>query len=195
MPLYTLEIVEGPEAGRQIPINGSLVVGRDPRAGVVLAQDDLISRRHVRLTPTEDGVIVEDLGSANGTFVDGEEIHGQERLSPGGQLLLGVTVHQLRTAEEIASRGTAVRPIPKALSGLRPLPAAEPTATAVREVPTFAVPDWTPDYVPDDLAREKPLGAGLYPLLDVHTKSKARAAPVALLVLAAIVVILYLALR
>lgn len=195
MPEYILEIVEGPEAGRQFPLNGSVEVGRDPQAGVVLANDDLVSRRHTRLTPAEDGVMVEDLESRNGTFVDGDEIHGTAHLSPGGQLLLGVTVLELRVAEEAATRGTAVRPIPQALTGLRPLPEAAPAVTAVREVPTFAVEEREPDYVPPDLVSEAPLGMQLHPLLDIHTKSKAKAAPFALLVLAAFVVMLYLGLR
>jgi hypothetical protein len=153
-------------------------LGREDDAGVQLAQDELVSRRHARITPTADGVLVEDLGSRNGTFVNGDEIHGPAQLAPGGQLLVGVTVFELRAGP--GAPETAVRPVPGALTGVRPAP--------------LAVEQRRPDYVPDDVAtgrREVPLN----PLLDVHTKSQARHAPLALFVLVAVVVIIALALR
>jgi pSer/pThr/pTyr-binding forkhead associated (FHA) protein len=194
MPDFVLEIVEGPEAGRRIPVTGELVLGRDPGPGVALLQDDLLSRRHVRLTPLEDGLRVEDLDSRNGTFVDGDQVFGPAHLAEGGQLLLGVTVFQLETAPEAASGKTSVRPIPAALTTLRPLPAEGSVAvTAERRVPTLATAEREPDYVPAAVFASDT--GNLTALLDAHTKSKARGAPLAIFVLAVLVVILYLALR
>ena len=122
MAAYALEIVEGPEAGRTIRLTHPVELGRDPEADIALLQDELISRRHVRLTPQNGEVIVEDLDSVNGTFVDGDEIHSPAHLLPDGQLLVGVTVLELKTAEETEAGGTPVRPIPESLAGLRPLP-------------------------------------------------------------------------
>src|ERR671910_266994 len=99
---YVLEIVEGPEAGRIIPLPGAVDIGRDASAGVVLQQDELLSRRHVRITPEADGARVEDLGSRNGTFVDGDQIFSPAHLAVDGQLLVGVSVLQLRLASEAA---------------------------------------------------------------------------------------------
>src|SRR5437667_7601471 len=191
---YVLEIVEGPEAGRQIPLAGPVEVGRDPSSGVALLQDELVSGHHVRLTPEDDGVRVEDLESKNGTFVDGDEIYGPAHLAPGGQLLLGVTVLELERAPDAASGRTGVRPIPSTLTSLRPLPAADTVSvTAERRVPTLAVSEAEPDYVP---ASALDTGTGdLFPLLDTHTKGKARGAPIGMFVLAALAVILYFALR
>jgi pSer/pThr/pTyr-binding forkhead associated (FHA) protein len=176
---YILEIIEGPEAGRTVVVeNAAVELGREDGIGVQLEQDELVSRRHARLTPTADGLIVEDLESRNGTFVNGDEIFGQAQLVPGGQLLVGVTVFQLRAGTGAAP--TAVRPIPDALTGPRPAP--------------LAVEERKPDYVPDDLVagrRDVPLN----PLLDVHTKSQARHAPLAIFVLVAVVVMIALALR
>lgn len=196
MPEYVLEIVEGPEAGRRIPLTGELELGRDPAAGAPLLQDELISRRHVRISPVEDGARVEDLDSRNGTFVDGDQIFSPAHVALNGQLLVGVTVLQLMPAEQVDGR-TAVRPIPESLTAFRPLPAEAPAATAVRQVPSLAVDEALPDYVPDsalDAEEEKESGA-LLGLLDTHTKGKARGAPIGLFVLAALAVILYLALR
>jgi pSer/pThr/pTyr-binding forkhead associated (FHA) protein len=174
---YVLEIVEGPEAGRRIDLGGAAVeLGREDGVDVLLAADDLVSRRHVRVTPDVGGVVVEDLGSRNGTFVNGDEIAGPARLQPGGQLLVGVTVLELRAADGQST--TALTPVPE---GLRAAPRP------------LAVPQRQPDYVGADAvaARDTPLT----PLLDSHTKSKARHAPLALFVLATLAIIVALALR
>jgi hypothetical protein len=190
---YVLEIVEGPEAGRRIPLTGPVEIGRDPSADAALTMDELISRRHVRITPEADGARVEDLGSQNGTFVDGDEIHDPAHVGPEGQVLVGVTVLQLRPASELAARGTAVRAIPADLTSLRPLPSQQPAgATAVRQVsPGLARPEAEPDYVPAEALGGGPGAGNLLPLLDVHTKGKARAAPIGIFVLVALAVILY----
>jgi len=196
VPEFVLEIVEGPEAGRQIPLGGPVELGRDPAAGAALLQDDLISRRHVRITPESDGARIEDLDSRNGTFVDGDQIFSPAHLAPGGQLLVGVSVLQLRTPTEAAGR-TAMQPIPASLTSFRPLPAAQeaPAVTAVRQLPTLAMAEAEPDYVPANAYESGAAASALLPLLDAHTKGKARGAPLGLFVLVAFAVILYLALR
>ncbi len=72
-PDLILEVIEGPDAGKRVVVDKPIVVGRDPRADFVL-EDREVSRRHLRLTPTGDYVTVEDLGSANGTFVNHNEL-------------------------------------------------------------------------------------------------------------------------
>jgi pSer/pThr/pTyr-binding forkhead associated (FHA) protein len=174
---YVLEIVEGPGTGRQIPLEGPLELGRESSAGFPLDEDELVSRRHARVTPSEDGAVVEDLGSTNGTFVRNDEVHGRAHLRVGEELLVGVTVLELRPRE--------------AASGVHAVP------TGLSEAPPpLARPESEPDYVTPVGAPGR--GGGeeeLFPLLDVHTKGKARAAPLAVFVLVAIVVIIFLALR
>jgi pSer/pThr/pTyr-binding forkhead associated (FHA) protein len=168
-----LEIVEGPAAGRQVRLAGPLEVGRDSSAGMVL-DDELVSRRQIRISPEAAGALVEDLGSLNGTFVNGEQIHAPARIRPGDQVLVGVTVLELRSADQVRDKRTAVRPVPPALA----LPAQEP------------------DYILPDvggIARAAP--SPLDPLLDRRTKAQARTAALALFVLAALAIILYLATR
>jgi hypothetical protein len=195
---YVLEIVEGPEAGRIIPLAGAVELGRDANAGVVLQQDELLSRRHVRITPEADGARIEDLDSRNGTFVDGDQIFSPAHLAVDGQLLVGVTLLQLRTAETVASGATALRPIPADFTTLRPLPSVEPAATTIRQVaPGLAVEESEPDYVPASALERggAASAAGLFPLLDVHTKGKAKGAPIGIFVLVAFAVIVYFGLR
>jgi hypothetical protein len=200
MSEYVLEIVEGPEAGKQIPLDaGSVEIGRESGVGIELTSDDLVSRRHARLTPTPDGVTVEDLASRNGTFVNGDEIHSPAVLVAGSQLTIGVTVFELRTPAQAAA-ATAVRPVPIGLTQLRPLPTAAPVVTAAQQAPApggggLAREPRAPDFVPADLASPAGRDSPLSGLLDIHTKRKARTAPLAIFVLVALVVIIAVALR
>jgi pSer/pThr/pTyr-binding forkhead associated (FHA) protein len=195
VPDYVLEIVEGPEAGRRISLDGPLELGRDPAVGGSLAEDELVSRRHTRVTPVDDGARVEDLESRNGTFVDGDQIYDPAHLAVGGQLLVGVTVLELRPAAEAAAGMTSVRPIPAGLTQFRALPTQDLGQTTVRRVPTLVIEESEPDYVPANALEDNARSGALLPLLDTHTKGKARGAPIGIFVLAALAVILYLALR
>jgi len=80
----SLEIVEGTDAGRRVAVVSPLTVGRAADADLVLA-DELVSRRHARVSHSGADAVVEDLGSRNGTFVNGNQIHGPTRLVPGDQ--------------------------------------------------------------------------------------------------------------
>ena len=88
-----------------------------------------------------------------------------------------------------------MRPIPSSLTQFRALPAENPGLTTVRQVPTLATQESEPDYVPANALDSGLASSGLLPLLDTHTKGKARGAPIGIFVLVALAVILYLALR
>ncbi len=75
-PLTTgvlLVALGGPMAGQKIPISGRTEVGRDLPA-LPLSADPMASRRHALLEPTPAGLSVTDLGSTNGTFVNGQRV-------------------------------------------------------------------------------------------------------------------------
>ncbi len=130
MPDLILEVIEGPDAGKRVVVDKPIVVGRDPRADFVL-EDREVSRRHAQLTPTGDYVTVEDLGSANGTFVNHNELVGPARLDAGDQLLVGVTVMQLRNRQQVQARPSAVIAVPQALAAAPKTPAyADPQKAA-----------------------------------------------------------------
>jgi S-DNA-T family DNA segregation ATPase FtsK/SpoIIIE len=175
----TLEIVEGPDAGRQLPLSGVVVIGRSPDADMVLA-DPQVSRRHARVTADQGTAVVEDLGSANGTFINHAELHGPARFDPGDDLLIGTTVLALRTRAQIAAAPSAVRPIPAGLA--RPLRAADyvpPGGTvAHRSAAEAPAP-------PKELAR----------LYDARVRQRANLAPLAVFLLVCFVVMIYLATR
>jgi len=85
-----LAIVEGPKElrGVKLPITGPIVIGRSPGADIVIA-DDFVSARHARVVPAGDGALLEDLGSTNGTVLDGVRIVGVEPVVPGSMIQLG----------------------------------------------------------------------------------------------------------
>jgi hypothetical protein len=68
-----------------------LTVGRSGQNDVAVDGDEFASARHVRFEPRRDGVWVQDLGSTNGTYVNGVRIDGARRLAPGDVVRVGET--------------------------------------------------------------------------------------------------------
>ena len=73
VPRYVLRGVSGAAFGRSYPIHGSTTAGRSPECDLCLDEAGL-SRVHARLMPTDEGVLLEDLGSTNGTFLNGKRV-------------------------------------------------------------------------------------------------------------------------
>lgn len=86
VPRFVLRGVSGPTFGRNFGLNGELTLGRQADCDISIPMGE-ISRRHVRLRPGPDGVLVEDLNSANGTRINGERIRNG-LLKPGDELAL-----------------------------------------------------------------------------------------------------------
>jgi pSer/pThr/pTyr-binding forkhead associated (FHA) protein len=89
-----LEVLEGPDAGRRVPLRAAVEVGRDPGLALALS-DKLVSRHHARISPGGDGVTVEDLGSRHGTFLNGARIDAPTEAAAGDHILVGLTVLRL----------------------------------------------------------------------------------------------------
>ncbi len=92
----------GAELARVTLPPGEYVIGRDASAGIH-ADTPLLSRRHALLTIQHDTVLIEDLASSNGTFVDEQPVAGTARLFPGHSVRLGdVTLDLNREAPTLA---------------------------------------------------------------------------------------------
>lgn len=92
----SLVVTEGPLAQTVIPLGTAQVtLGRAPDSTLVI-DDDYASSRHARLYPGDDGWIVEDLGSTNGTWIDRTRITSPTVLPPGVPLRIGRTTLHLQ---------------------------------------------------------------------------------------------------
>ncbi|MEA2478780.1 MAG: hypothetical protein QOJ07_702 [Thermoleophilaceae bacterium] len=125
-----LRIVSGASIGSTIDIDGDFIVGRGETGMGNLAGDPEISRRHARFRRTGDGqVLLEDLGSTNGTFVNGQRLTAPALLNPGDRISLGHTV--LQFGEPVAAAAPVGAP-PAAVAQaaiLSPPPSGRPVAT------------------------------------------------------------------
>jgi DNA-binding NtrC family response regulator len=97
-----LRVLLGPDAGLEVEVPPvGVVVGADPAADVVLS-DAAVSRRHCSLVPAADGFEVTDLGSRNGTLLDGVALQ-KATVPVGAMLRVGGSLLQLVPAEETLS--------------------------------------------------------------------------------------------
>ena len=80
------------EAGDAFEVDSApLTIGRGGQNDLVLWGDEFASARHVRVEARRDGVWVQDLGSTNGTYVNGSRVAGAQRLTPGDVIRVGET--------------------------------------------------------------------------------------------------------
>ncbi len=86
---FVLLMKEGPDIGQRTPIaKSSFVLGREPSCDLPV-NDVEVSRRHARLIAQSGGHAIEDLGSTNGTFVNGQRIRTVTVLRLGDKVRLG----------------------------------------------------------------------------------------------------------
>ena len=105
-----LRFLWGQFQGGLLPIERgrALLIGRQPDADLVIA-DELISRHHARLAFEGDELVVEDLGSTNGTYLNGARVT-RGRLVEGDRLLLGGSLIKLVAADRPAPEAAPAAP-------------------------------------------------------------------------------------
>ncbi len=131
--MLRLQVTSGPSGPTEVEIIGDrFVIGRDLGAGLSIA-DDEASSEHAALSPLPDGrVALEDLGSTNGTFVNGHRLTGPVSLSGGEEIRIGSTTMRLFDAD------ATVIGAPAAVAA--PPVAATPPAVATPSVPNLPKP-------------------------------------------------------
>ncbi|MDR0965036.1 MAG: FHA domain-containing protein [Myxococcales bacterium] len=95
--MFSLKFISGKYQGGEFPLvsGKQLIIGRAPELELALIED-MVSRKHAKLTVTDDGrITLEDLGSSNGTFVNGEQITKPMRLKEGDRVLIGTSILKL----------------------------------------------------------------------------------------------------
>src|SRR3954468_11896415 len=109
----TLKITGGNATGQTIPLEQELIIGRSTPGLGSLGGDSEISRVHARLSRDHSGqLVVEDLGSMNGTFVNGNRIAAVTPLRAGDPLCVGQTTMTVSggAPEKPAAAGPIVPP-------------------------------------------------------------------------------------
>ena len=120
-----LVVQRGPEPGRgYMLVRAVLTIGRDPGNDIVINHAE-VSRQHTRIVRQGDQVVVEDMGSTNGTFVNGVLLTNPHTLTDGDVIGLGDSVTLGYEAVDAATAKTVVERRQAA-----PAPAAEPKAAA-----------------------------------------------------------------
>lgn len=105
---YQLVVLLGPAVGQTLPLSESVVLGR-ATPGLAI-QDDGVSRRHAAVTRSAEGVyVVRDLGSRNGTFVNGSRVDEAtlavgDRIAMGGQTVLQFSVRDRLEDQRVAAQ-------------------------------------------------------------------------------------------
>src|SRR4051812_50013843 len=128
----TLKITGGNAAGQDINLDQELVIGRSTPGLGSLGGDSEISRVHARVFHDPSGrLTVEDLGSTNGTFVNGNRIAGQQALNPGDEVRVG------QTSMTVEGGGAGATTVGNVVPAPVPTP---PPAAAAAEPPTQALP-------------------------------------------------------
>jgi hypothetical protein len=214
MPSLVLEIIEGPSVGAIFELAGTLEIGRDPSSSVVL-EDGQVSRHHARFAPSAAGVVVEDLGSSNGTYVNDSPIDAPRELRHGDRVRAGVTVFEVQDPSVRSTSGVIPMPPITELGAkvLNPVAARELVQPGPDPaLPSFRVQESEPGYVPGGRTGNlPPVGGGLAlggdgpgtdaeageqyqrvaALRDPRVKVQTRQAALAFLAIAALAIVVY----
>ncbi len=146
---FRLIVRRGPQPNQTYDLNKDIItLGRDITNDIVI-NDPEVSRHHMRLTRGAGGYTVEDLGSTNGTFVNGQRLTGAKPLNNGDMLGLGETV--TLGYEMMRERPVGVAPEEPVTA---PSPAARPLTTPPPPAPPSQPPSYSyspppaPSYTP-----------------------------------------------
>jgi pSer/pThr/pTyr-binding forkhead associated (FHA) protein len=145
MPFLILR--SGARSGERIEVLDELVVGRENAD--VTVDDEEVSRRHLAVRPHDDGVELEDLGSTNGTFVDGARLSAAVVITESARVMIGETEIEIEVEvpePEVDPSLTRVRERPQMPDAtvVRSMPVAPAPAEAPPPPPTTAAPPAAP---------------------------------------------------
>lgn len=143
MAQYQFVMRSGPTPGVTFPLDGDqLTIGRDSTNPVAI-NDAEVSRKHARLMFQGGKYVLEDLGSTNGTFVNGQRLAGPVVLKPGDVVSLGEQIVLMYDA--IAADAGATVAVPRrAVQQSAPPPAYSPTPAAPPPAAAYSAPASSP---------------------------------------------------
>ncbi|MGB7117025.1 MAG: FHA domain-containing protein [Anaerolineales bacterium] len=130
---YQLVMRSGPTPGKTFELTGKdLTIGRDPANGIAIS-DPEISRKHARLSAQAGGYVLEDLGSTNGTFVNGQRLMGPHILQPGELIMFADNASMVYEEIRIDQDATIISD--PSVTAIPPIHEREPVIATPREAP------------------------------------------------------------
>ncbi|MCL2778944.1 MAG: DUF4388 domain-containing protein [Polyangiaceae bacterium] len=131
---YFLRFISGKYQGGEFPLvnDKPIVVGRSSELDMVLVED-MVSRKHARIIMQQDQIWIEDLGSTNGTFVNGEKIK-RSRLKEGDRILIGTSILKVLGGGSSAENADAAKRDLENVAAARPTQ-ARTMSGSIEEVP------------------------------------------------------------
>jgi predicted component of type VI protein secretion system len=132
-----LKVLEGRQQGKTIPLNvRQFLIGREQDCHL-RPNSDLVSRHHCVFTVDEFTVRLRDLGSTNGTYVNGERIQGQVVLKPGDRVAVGKLSFEIVVRKEVPVAAPAAA---RQGESAAPLPGVESSETSLNITDTIEIP-------------------------------------------------------
>jgi len=166
MAQFQLVMHAGPTPGKTFPMEGDvLTIGREASNAVAI-NDAEVSRKHAQLVLQGGKYVITDLGSTNGTFVNGQRLTGQHVLLPGEIISLGEQINLLyevvtpvdpnATMISSAARMPVAPPAPAPVAAPAPAPQPKPQPQQYAgHIPASPEPEAV--YIPPPPAQKKPL--------------------------------------
>lgn len=132
---YVLRFISGKYQGGEFPIvnDKPIIVGRSSDLDMVLVED-MVSRKHARITMQQEQIWIEDLGSTNGTFVNGEKIK-RARLKEGDRVLIGTSILKVIAGEGAVGSGAEAKRDLENVAAARRTTQARTMSGSIEEVP------------------------------------------------------------
>ncbi|MFH0900734.1 MAG: DUF4388 domain-containing protein [Pseudomonadota bacterium] len=100
MSRYALRFISGKYQGGEFPLRmeREIIIGRSSDLDMVLVED-MVSRKHAKISTASGQIVIQDLGSTNGSFVNGEKVK-KVRLKEGDRILIGTSIMKLVRTDE-----------------------------------------------------------------------------------------------
>jgi hypothetical protein len=137
-PRFALRFISGKYQGGEFPLrtNREIIIGRSSDLDMVLVED-MVSRRHAKITTTSDDILIQDVGSTNGTFVNGEKISGRARLTEGDRILVGTSIIKVVQVNDQSAATTEAEARRKLEAGAarQSSTAGRPMSGVIEEIP------------------------------------------------------------
>lgn len=135
---YALRFISGKYQGGEFPLrmNREIVIGRSSDLDMVLVED-MVSRRHAKISSTDSEIFIQDLGSTNGTFVNGEKIAGRAQLQEGDRILVGTSIIKVVRVEGPADQQSEAEARRRLEAGAQQRQATQgrPMSGVIEEIP------------------------------------------------------------